>query len=363
MEFLIMYIVTLMIMFIYALMEKQIRGNKELFFICLTIFYSFILVLRPETSKDMQAYIKVFEQVDVIFSNKITFSLFNEYMSMEYGFLILLYILKYIVGKYQIAFFLIAFFNVYVSVKYMRKIALFFNSKEVTMGYGYFLFTYSFAFGFSYSAIALRAGIAMTLSLLVVYLYLKNKWILGSIVLFLAFLIQKTIIIVAIIPLIIKFAPEVKKKTFLFINMFFIGVLILNRADIIINTILPKVIFLMEQINLGNMAISYLSVLENKVGVTDIYTGGIILFIIFLKSKKISKDNSILIWILTVAMGVLSLFYGVRAIKRVYDMFLIFYIPLTGSMFYESKRRSFERIELIVITFLLLVVELKNCFA
>lgn len=343
----------------YMIVEPHIKKNQRkyvvIFFI---IVFSTLMALRPENTKDTLAYINSFEGMNIPSGTDI--NLLQKYQGYEWGYVGLVYVFKYFSSSYRLFFFLVALIGTSLSVFGLKKICdiLEENNKDY---WGSILAIYISSFGMLYNGISTRAGLAMGLGVFAVSLLLQKKNIKGIVLLFLAFIIQRSSFLFIVIYLILKFMPILKKRIY-WILWVSAGIIMFSQIGIkIYNQLETLVLAIIDRFNISGYAAFFVGA-DIVVGLRDIYLWllfGVLIFIIK-NDQKYGKYLNVIM----AGTFVVATMYGVRAVARAYDIFYLFMVPSMGAI-YRGKSMVCHMNKRIIIYIIMVanaILMLRLCF-
>ena len=237
---------------------------------------------------------------------------------------------------------MVAFFTIVCIPKYLSKI--FFD--ENTYSYEEVIrCVYLSSISVLYSGLVIRAGLAITIGLIAIY-YMDQKKLLRGIALFLIAysLHHSSMLLMAFAVLFILFKREASDKSKRIILYSTIVLLFLQLADIATrasNYIYPYIIRILDFTNNSSEYLSKVGMSNESFGIIKTLYG-LSLLIIFLcvyKAKIHVRFSCLLISFSTILIMLLTV--GISGSSRIYDMALMFSIPLIGSIYlkWEKTRR------------------------
>lgn len=323
---------------IYIFEKKVVCSQRiylEFFIIAsLSLWYAF----RPNTVPDTQVYIDAYQRsIDVVREN--TFQILNKYQDLEYGFWVLCAIFRSIFSDYRVMLFVISAITIGTTPASLAKI--FFDDdykKHVS------LVRCMFITGFSllYAGIAIRAGLAMALGTEAIYRMKVKKYFSMSVLFFAAVSIQRSSILLLLIGLLLvvlgkKPGTREVKKTVLCIVvcesvLFAAGLRFSANINIIINSILLRT----GLVGYGAYLISDGGV---ALGLTKLLLCSILIITLFLVLIHNIDSNLFEVWIFFFIITLVMLTVGIKAASRIYDMALIFVLPIL-SRFVQKENRT-----------------------
>ena len=357
-----------MLCYLYMCVERKIKYSQRKYVaFVLIVFSSILFALRPENTNDTLVYINGFLGAENIPIEDISF--FQKYNGYELGYIYLMRIFKIMCGNYRVFFFFTALIGMALSIYSLTFIANWGSQKkDSTVLSGGTLAFYISYFGFLYNGISVRAGLSMAIGLYAVTVFLHKRkvhLIIGILLLFVAFSMQRSSALFVVIFLIYFLMPELNKKTHFLLWIIF-GILmfsgIANNGYNFISSYLNS--FLVTYDISGYT--SFFDSSDLAVGLRDIYLWIIYLFLILIANgeKSIQKCLNIVM----IGTLIIVFMHGTRAISRAYDMFFLFEIPILTNYFYgmnNDKKSVFYSYRSIFIALLIFVnafLMLKLCF-
>ena len=347
--------------------ERKIKYSQRKFVIfVLIILSSLLFAFRPEDSKDMYGYINGFINAENIPITNISF--LQKYNGYELGYIYLMRIFKIICDNFRVFFFVVSFMGVILSCYSLTFIAnqKYPNKDIIVLGGGTLAF-YISNFGLLYNGISVRAGLSMAIGLYAVTFFLRKRkiyFILGLLLLFVAFTMQRSSALFIIILLVFFLMPELNKKIHFMLWIIF-GILMFsgianNGYD-----------FISGQLNsfLVRYDISgYTSFLDSSdlaFGLRDIYLWIIYLFLILIANREKSVQKCLNI--VMIGTLIIVFMHGTRAISRAYDMFFLFEIPILTNYFYNTDNNKsifyrYRSVFVLLLIFMNAFLMLKLCF-
>jgi hypothetical protein len=362
---------------------RDVRYSQIVEFVYIIIF-AVVIALRPSTTPDTAFYIRVFEKSNSLLPSIKSIDLFSKYYDVEYGYLVLCSLFRGIINDYHVFFFVIALVTVYfiprnltlllceqqiaskMSLRALhihRRVDFVIKPKE-----SFLRSCYIIAFGILYSGIAIRAGLAITFGTWAVYLTNKKNFLGTVIALFVGFSIHRTLIVFTIVSLLVlmfNYIGNTKvNRIFMVISLVELVIMSIDLRLEISSVFYNYFSLMLKEINLIGYYDSFIGSGNSSVGITKM----IICLCIFtlLATLYFSRIYvSIFYQIMAIAsMTTILLFVNARAVSRLYDLFLLFCIPILKAVFddYSENKRIFSLISFISIISLLAIVSLKTCF-
>lgn len=339
--FYLLYIMLfILLLFSWKLHIKfSIKTNKRFI-----LFYIFLLALlmanRGVTIHDTQNYINIYERVTY---DMIThFSLLEKYLGVEYGFILLICIFKKLGIGVRIFFFSIAFFNCFVTIDTLTEIAWFWIEKKkdkISVMY-LTLILYIAGFGMLYTGIAIRGGLSIALCLFSMKLVIcDQKKIKAFILGIIAFSMHRMAINLVFMLCIIYFVKVNNVKLQL-------GILFSEALLFFSGITIPVMYFITNKMLFFNFTLgingysSFINGLDTQIGKIDIYILLVCFLIISLTRsyEGMSQAKNIIL-----AGGLILTFgYGIRALSRIYDYYMIMQIPLLAGSYDKIKINKFN---------------------
>lgn len=351
---------------LYMLIEPMIIENTRRYVIGAVIFVGAVLyAFRPQSTKDTIGYINSFVDIEKFKINGI--NLLQKYNGYEYGYIILMKVFKSISSNYRIFFFCISLFGLGLTIYALYKLTiddLDKNGEELFIALECVVALYISNYGFLYNGISVRAGLSIGLGLLFVVCILKKHIILATITFIIGFSFQRTIVVFLIISLILC-SPLIIKKRFHAIIWATLGVVLFSGLSekyiYSIVGILEKIITRYKISGYG----SFLATLDFGIGLRDIYV-----WLLYGLLIAISNDDSRLLRFLNIVMVgafVVVFMHDVRAVSRVYDLFMLFSIPIIANYYVGNTNNhnilyQFRGITTFAICCIGSVLMLKLCF-
>lgn len=333
-----------LIVIISLVFHNYIKESQRRFvMVILMIEFALLMATRPVETPDTQIYIRGYLRASWNWLSD--FNILKKYGDVyEYGYIILMLLFKNITDNSTIFFFFTTIVGLGItiySLNYFTNLIENDNTDELSdknvikdNSSINILTVFSFyicSFGLLYNGISVRAGLSMGLGLLSVILFLKKKRIISLLTLLIAFCIHRTSILYIVVLLLIIFAPEMSKKAHWIIWSICGLLLFTNFGSFLYSKIIPLLVNFM----IGNSINGSLYLTEASSGVTAGHTSilrwFIYGFLIFfsLDSKYYKKFLNCI----SVGILIMSLFNGVTAISRAYDVFLMFSVPMYYSLY------------------------------
>lgn len=355
----------LVLNFYYFAIGRRVREKQKLISsLIITVLFSILIAMKPDTLKDAVEYSKAFFNADYWIGRISKVNFFQKYYNFEYGFLYLNHLFRKLSTNIHIFYFCIAFFNIWITPKYLSKLVSQENREDL---FRIILINW---YGILYSGIAIRAGLVIALGVMAVYYATKNRYIKVAALLIIAFLIQRSsIIFVFLIGLSIVFrmVPEEKLKRICFSVS---GVLlILSPLGIgeYTSAFMDKA--LVNILNLLKLQNYYLSYANNDssdgglgIAKTLVLLMCVVIFWILLQDE--THYPSLIYVSVLFAVIVLVFFSGMRAASRMYDMGLFFLIPMCAQIGIEYGNSSrFKYISgFCFANLVMILVQINTCF-
>lgn len=342
-------ILTLMSLYVTYFSNKY---DKNIYFFLFS-FLLLLLIFRPETVPDYLSYKNIFETLNI--SNSYSMNLFTReaVTGVEYGFVYIILIFKFIFGNnFSLFLLLITGLSICLTVEYfykvMKKLSLLNNNLNEYYYKIVILTVLSCYYILNYQAIAIRAGLSFMLGLISFYYFLENKYIISILAVFIGFSLQRmTIIMVPIIAL-YHFLPVLKNKRHYFYLSIFISLLfvVLDKTGII-NGIF---IFLNERardvfvsLSLGDYvnyidSISFSNVLDMK----RIWMILMNIYISFFVGENVKEKK--LMNVVLCGSILIYLTANIIGSARIYDYLCFYSVPLMVKIWLSNNRNYFESI-------------------
>lgn len=355
----------LLLCFSYWILEAKIDKNSRKYILFVLILgFSILMACRPMETKDTAGYIDFFENLDI--NRKYSFHLlqrFQEKQGYEYGFLYLVLFARKLHLSYRCFFFLVAFFNIVISVtclQRMKNICL----PERNMGrelYGAVLTGYVAYLGVLYNGNGLRAGLSMSLSFLSIDCYLKKKYKFAVIYGIIAFSCQRVCIVLILALLMDKFFKIKNKKQCIAIWLFQGFMLVINLGNFCIEVIANGTRNFLYGFNINGFS-GYLIEFYDSVGIITWFIWIVIGACIWAWNDE--KNYKFFLRIVLVGGWIIAFLYGVIAISRMYDYYIVFSMPMLSSRYYQvpQVRCSREKLFILTVVLILGVMMLKLSF-
>lgn len=332
-EFLILNI---SIVFIALLTRaKVVKKQRKYVFLVLTICFAVIVALRPEITPDTEIYIHGFEGANK--SWLADFNLLGKYGNVfEYGYVILMLLFKEITLNARVFFFIITFLGLLLTTYNLFEFGKVIAKDECSWDFYDNYTIYVICFALLYNGISVRAGLSMGFGLLFLVLMLKKKIVKAIITLFVAFTLHRTSILFLAIYLIIRFMPVINKRAH-FIIWGCSGLMLLsNIGSNIYRAISPYIANWMIGNNIASYGYLTEASLDADVSGISILKWLIYGFLIFFSLNNESYKK--MLNLVMIGCMILSIFNGVTAISRAYDMFYLFTVPMYCAL--EKKNTS-----------------------
>ena len=315
-------------------------------------------------------YISIYNDISV--NEFYTPNFFQKLYSVEYGFIYLIQIVKIFFGdNYRVLFFIIASFNYIASlygIKHIVKGVIgkerINNNRKIFFYNGIEYLLFNSYIGFLYSAIAMRAGIALAFSFLIVGYFIQRKYNKCFFSLLIAFMFQRTVLILIIALVFYKIIPIFSRKTYIIIWGILGTMLFSKFGGYCINIIIKLFNEILIKFNINGYS-GYLQNYENQVGKADIWlwllAGSFFLYRVEIK-KYYRLVNVYFLGILAI-----DLLYPIRAASRIYDYFIIYFVPILIIEYYFGKKKKRPQIikkdmVLMAISIINLVIMLRISF-
>lgn len=358
------YICIILILNLYVFLSKKITYKQRLIIeICIMLVSAVFIALRPMIMPDTQNYLLAFTQSEEKFPLIKNIGMFQRYAGIEKFFWVIMYYFNIITNNFRIFLIIISVFDIFVSVKVFA--ALIENKTNLSVE----MCLYVTCFGMLYAGISVRAGLGMTLGLLAVYCTKKKKYVISILIIILGMMIQISSALFFVLALIMflfnkPIQNKGKRVALIISGGLFISLLI--NIGAIINAIIEKILFYFSA-KVGVLAIyeSYIgNTIDTTVGMTKIITSFVVFVcVLTIYCCKIETDVFFIVVMLFVQILIIAL-VGMRAASRVYDMFLIFTIPVMKQIFdsWINKKQILPLFTFYFVQVALFLVSFKNCF-
>lgn len=328
----------------YMFIEQKIMRKQRIFLLWTLIFeFSILMAMRPLETKDTIYYVDAFNFFSSEQSYNVNF--LQKYNGSEFGYIYLIRIFKRISLNYRLFFFLISFLGTSLSIfglkRLLEKIDL---TKEYA--YGSVLVLYVSKFGFLYNGISVRAGLSMGIGVVAICLMLEKKRISSVLLFFFAFTIHRTSVLFAVIYLIVKFMPRLKKKTHIWMWTI-TGIMLMSGFG---STILHFIVKFLNLIIIKFNITGYSGYLADSMGLgkRDIFNWclyGMLIFFCISSEYYERYLNVILCGVILIVF-----MHDIRAFSRAYDMFYLFIVPTFGALFVNGSYKMLRRQELLILS-------------
>jgi hypothetical protein len=360
--FFLLNILFLFCCFVYCIVEPKIKKAKRSYIVTLLIFFfSLLMAFRPINVKDTINYVNFFNNLNI--SERYHFDFLQKYNGMEYGFLYLNLLIKIIFKDYKVLFFIIAFFNTYISVSCLKRMGnyMFLSCDCKHEFYGAALIGYIAYAGVLYCGITLRGGLSISLGLLAIDCFLRKKYIPSIICSVIAFVFQRVCIILLLALLTNSVLKKGNQKVYMFIWLFQGILLIFNIGAYCIEIISEVVRRCLDYWNISGFS-GYLQNFDKIIGKIDWLIWGVIGTTVFFYENN--RWYKIFLNIVLLGGWILVFLHGVRAISRMYDYCIIFCIPMLSSKYYSGYCLKISKAKIYVLTIIaaLSVMTLKLSF-
>lgn len=326
------------------LTDRVSARTLNLIFVIILIIGAFLISFRPETVPDYIAYKKAFEIAD--FDHFKSFSILSREpnVGMEYGFIYFMIAFKKIIStNFRVFLFCIALFSATFSTLSLCSIVRLLQDNEGVvhekkyyseLRIAIYILFFSYI-SFLYSGIAIRAAIAMTLGLMSIKSAEKGNYVFSLIDFAIAFLFHRMAILIIPLFLLYKFCPKPKyKRTYITLSMtafFIIAALIITNNYGAISSIFVR---------LGGSFLGYGSYISGAVNGGRI---GLRLILIALIGVICSYSDMALFRLENVALTglfIATVFAGIGGAERIYDYFLVFYIPVFAMEYCNKEYKA-----------------------
>lgn len=358
-------IILLLICFLYCIVESQIKKNERKYVLFIIMLgFSFLMACRPTETKDTLNYIKIFENLDI--STKYPFHLFERYQEefgVEYGFLHLAQFIKKLHLNYNHFFFIVAFFNIIISVNCLQRMKNYILPEE-SKGrelYGAVLAGYVAYVGVLYNGIGIRAGLSISISLMAFDCYIRKKYIKTAIYGIIALSFQRICVVLLLALAANKLFQIKSKKQCMGIWLAQGFFLLLNIGDYFLNIIAGIVRYFYFRSGFNGYS-GYLYNFDSSVGKIDWLIWLVIGVCIWAWADE--KCYKFFLRIVLLGGWIIVFLHGIRAISRMYDYFIIFSIPVLGARYYQVPyiKLSREKLFVTAVVFVLAVIQLRLSF-
>lgn len=306
--------------------------------IVLLIIFSIMVSFRPSEINDTANYIELFQNSAEYISEIKHINLWTKYHGVECGYLLLNAFFYRLVPDYHLFFFMVALFSSFFSINGIEKI----RKIEFQSCSNHWVMTmaiYFISYAFGYLGVTVRAGLAITFMVLVYSCFCQKKYISTIFFLFIGFTIQRTIICVIIFMIIKAFKLNLTKKYFMLIYALLLGMLLLNIGGIVYSYIVPTALYFFQKLGISGYTAYFTVGVDSQVGLTDIWVcaAGFILCWIYNNKKKKSYDT--LYFSFLISSMIIVFLHSARAIARLYDIFLVFSIPIYVEALFMLKKK------------------------
>lgn len=340
------YVFSLMILimienlFVISRNRVVIKQRKIVEYIIILSF-CVLFATRGTDIRDTANYISIFENSTALVQTA-NFSVLAKYALVEGGFWLFNSLFKFIIPYYQVFFGIVAFFTIVYIPKYLSKIFF----EENTYSYEEVIrCVYLSCIGVLYSGLVIRAGLAITIGLIAIYYIDQKKLLRGIALFFVAYTLHhSTMLLMAFAVLFVLSKREASDKSKRIVFYSTIVLLFLQMADIATsasNYIYPYIIRLLDSTNNSGEYLSKVGMSNESFGIIKTLCGLslLITFLCVYKAKIQVRFSCLLISFSTILIMLLTV--GVSGSSRIYDMALMFLIPLIGSIYlkWEKTRR------------------------
>lgn len=358
-------IILLLICFFYCIIESQIKKNERKYVLFIIMLgFSFLMARRPTETKDTLNYIKIFENIDI--STKYPFHLFERYQGefgVEYGFLHLVQLIKKLQLNYKHFFFMVALFNIIISVNCLQRMKNYLLCEE-SKGrelYGAVLTGYVAYVGVLYNGIGIRAGISISISLVAFDCYIRKKYIKTAVYGIIALSFQR-ICVVLLLALVADKVFQIRSKKQCMGIWLAQGIfLVFNIGDYFLEMIAEIVRYFYFKSGFNGYS-GYLYSFDSSVGKRDWLIWLVIGVCIWAWTDE--KYYKFFLHIVLLGGWFIVFLHGVRAISRMYDYYIMFCIPMLGAKYYQAPYIKLSREKLFVsaVVVALAIMQLKLSF-
>ena len=343
------------------IIEPRIKRNQRVYFaIVFIIFFSVLMAMRPEETKDTLNYIKAFENINIPITG--SFNLLQKYQGYEWGYLLLAEVFKYWSINYRIFFFFVSFTGTTMSVVGLKRISDCVEEKNKDY-WGTVLAIYISSFGMLYNGISARAGLAMGIGIFATSLLWQRKLLRGVILTFLAFTIQRSTIIFVAIFIILEYMPAITKQVHMIVWGIF-GAIMFSKLSLRLYFMLnPLIVKIFNDYKITGFASYFIDGIDTAVGLRDIYMWLLYGALIVLMTRNNVKYKNCLNVVMAGAFIVVTM-YSVRSISRVYDMFFLLMVPCMVAAYWGKSKlcRRDRRIVIFAVIMVNTMLMLKGSF-
>ena len=350
-----MNLILLTIIFIlatmFAIAEINFSGkNYSLLYFIFAIIISLIFSFRGLYTPDTFAYVDAYKNIDL-------FNIVNTNIrNFEFGFILLMSIIKYIFGnEYKIFFFFTSIIS-YIII-YFSLTDIFLLSKSKGKYYMLAMILYSSFYGIYYQGIVLRAGLAILFYYYSIIQLIKGKYIKFFCLCIISVLFHKSILFVLTMPFIFLYKKEHSNK---FYNIIILLILCFAFAKLYL-FISPVLLIQMKNFiaffNSLNKFEIYLRIgnLANRLEYKSIYYILIGFILVNQKIKNTSYKKLINIYIfgliISVTIGSFNNINRILDLYRILYVYIFVYAVSYYSIFYKSKKLYYSIITIIFVVF------------
>lgn len=343
--------------------KKIVRDQRKYVFFALTVCFATIVAFRPEATPDTDIYIRGFEGVNTSWLEG--FSLLGKYGNVfEYGYVFLMLLFKNITDNPRVFFFLITLGGMLLTTWCLYWFSEVFSKDDTTWDYYDCYTIYLLCFALLYNGISVRAGLSIGFGLLFLVLMMKKKILKAVVFLFIAFTMHRISILFLGIYLVLKFMPAMSKRVH-YIVWGICGLMLFSRIGLrLFSIISPYISNWMINNNISSYGYLTEASMDGGLAGTTILKWLIYGFLIFFSMNNESYKK--MLNLVLVGCLILSIFNGVTAISRAYDLFYLFTVPMYCALEKEDtllvySNRIFMKLIMCIILLLNIYIMLRLC--
>lgn len=361
-EYLFYIFYTLIVMTSFLLIfseDKYTTVSKKKIIIILMVLLAILSAFRPLTIPDTTTYISSFySYIDMESVLKSGFSLGTRYtgygvLSMEPGFVILIYLFRTIINSHMIFFGVISFIvsytvtfglcNIYGHLKNgMKRIPVF------TIWACYLM-----SFGLHYTSVAIRAGITFAIGISVISLFVRSnkkivKYVLCPILIIISSTIQTFGILFLFILICFSLKLGISKKKYLIAalaGMVLFWVILNGKA--LVDGLISLINSVRDTFSITAFS-SYIYGYEIILSKQEMYRV-LVTFILVLLGMDKTEETKIPAFISFVGMMIIIVAYPFPAIGRMADYFLLFSILVSANYISTKRHMTLKKFAYIIL--------------